>query len=223
MALIIGTNLTSGLQNSATSFTSSSISPTANTLIIATVWQIVGSGTPNNCTLSGAGMTWTEVGNVLSSDNKQRITVFRALSSSPGSGAVTSANGSQTVDQQYSFNQFSNVDVSGSNGANAIVQSLASNTFSGTNTGVTVTLSAFSNANNATFGFVAGSAQPGIVAGSGFTELSQVATESQAQWKNSNDTSVDWTWPSTANIGIGVALELKASNDTGAGFFMNFV
>lgn len=206
--MITGSNLTSGIQNIATSFTSSSISPGANRLVIATVWQIVASGTPNNCTLSGASMTWTEVATVLSSDSKQRITIFRALSSSPGSGAITSNNGGQTTSWQFSINEFQNVVTTGTNGADAVVQS-ASNTFSGTNTGVTVTLSAFGSGSNATFGFVAGSAQPGITVGSGFTELSQVVSESQAQWKNSADTSVDWSWVSTANVGIAVALEIK--------------
>ena len=54
-----------------------------------------------------------------------------------------------------------------------------------------------------------------ITPGAGFNELGEAFTPAeggviQTEWKDSNDTSVDWTFPSGAN-NVGIGVEIKAA------------
>jgi hypothetical protein len=76
-----------------------------------------------------------------------------------------------------------------------------------------VTLAAFGDAGNATFGAIAQRLVAAITFGTGFTELYESGTVEnsnfQTQWRNDNDTSVDWSW--TGNqAACAVAVEIKA-------------
>src|SRR5687768_12328361 len=82
----------------AASYTTASLTPTANRLILLTVVSSFGtSGTnqPNNPTVTGCGLTWVNIGfNWHSGRNK--ISLFRAMGSAPSSGALTIDFGGQT-------------------------------------------------------------------------------------------------------------------------------
>ena len=209
---LIGT----GSGSSASSYNTASISPGAKRLVLLYVQTNPTSGTANQPTVTGAGMTWTAV--ISATLGGYRETLFRALSASPGSGALTIDFAGQN--QNY-FNwivyEFIGVDPSGTNGANAIVQA-GSQTLpnSGNSTGITVTLGAFGNINNATYGAIASSG--GIATGGSFTELSNFATGSNiagSEWAASNQTAVNWTWGSSGVNVTALAVEIKALQSTG--------
>src|SRR3990167_9125246 len=70
-----------------TSFTTASITPTANALVIAVVHGRRASGDMPSPTLSGNGLTWVEIGNDDIGGNRQTA-MFRAMVASPSAGAV---------------------------------------------------------------------------------------------------------------------------------------
>lgn len=210
-------SLTSGEDaTDATSFTTASVSPSDNALVLVAVLSRRQSATPDQPTLSGGGMAaWTHVaGSAFSSSGTQRarLDVFRALEATPGTGTLTIDYAGVTHSKAaWSIVEFTDVDTSGSNGAGAIVQS---GTDSGTATSSTVTLSAFGSANNAGYGAFAHNANEATTEGSGFTELHDVAGSApasglQSEWKV-NDASVDASW-STSSLYGAVAAEVKQS------------
>ena len=87
-------NLTSGSDVIAgTSATTESISPGANKLILASVSSRRNDSVdPLAPSLSGNGLTWVQVNSIVydtTSTSRRTITTFRAMGSSPSSGAVT--------------------------------------------------------------------------------------------------------------------------------------
>src|ERR1019366_8671502 len=130
-------------------------------------------------------------------------------------GAQTQGNCSWAVDE------FSGINTSGTNGANAVVQSanVAINGGGAAITGVTITLSALANASNAAYGFLrAAWIGGGLTAGSALTQLSQVndATNHiylESEWAI-NQTAVNWTWASSNGDYQGIAIEIAAQNKT---------
>ena len=217
---------TDGSTADATSYNTASISPSPNKLVLMAVCS---TGAINVCSATGAGMTWTVVRQKQDTINASRqITLFRALSGSPSSGAVTIDFAGETQGRcAWTIVEFGNVDFGGTNGANAVVQS--ADTYNVDDSPFSVTLAAFSDPNNATFGAFAPMANnvTVITSGTGFTELGEYnpGTELvaiQSQWKNSNDTSVDWTFTSNTDVHLGVAAEIKFLSGGGA-FLLNFV
>lgn len=210
---IVATNLDGGRVQTVASQATASISPVANSLILVSVQNHVGSGTPNTPTVTGASMTWVAINTA--GTGLHKTTIFRGLSSSPGSGALTIDFASQSQNAVlWSVDQFTNVDPGGANGANAVVQS-ATQTTTGSSTGITVTLGAFSNTNNATYGMVGTDQTPGISVGGSFSSLNHQTGsggESSAEWAVSNQTSVNWTWGSASLTATAVAVEIKAIN-----------
>ena len=201
----------------ATSYSTASISPAGNRLIIACVLNRVGSGTPNTPALSGNGLTWTLVrSEVEAASFRFRISVFRAMAVSPSSGAVSINFSGQT--QNYCgwiITEFSDVNTSGSDGSGAIVQH---NGYANTTNTLTptVSLSAFESAANATLGcFVHGQQSP-MTPGSGFTEIADITVENNEQlymeFRADNDTTVDCTQTTGGgNFSGGIALEIRAA------------
>ena len=209
MAIAASLLIASGLATAATSFTTASISPTANKLILLAVGS-ANVASNNAPTVTGAGMTWTQVATSIDSATRRRVTLFRALSASPGSGALTIDFAGTTHNNcQWSVIEFSGIDTGGTNGANAIVQSVTNTSTGGTS--ATVTLAAFGAAGNATFGALRQANGTGISPGSGFAELHETVFTGtlESEFRNDNDTSVDWTW-SGSSIWNALAVEIKA-------------
>jgi hypothetical protein len=201
----------------ATSFTTAaSLTPSTNTLYLATVRNSRAAG-PATPTLSGGGgLTWVQVATVTEPGGSERITVFRAMKSSGlTSGTLTADFGGVT---QTGFaivvDEFTGTDTTGSDGAGAIVQSAT-----GSGSAVTsssVTLAAFGDAtNNAAFGAVSIIATDSISAEGGYTRLSNLnhATPNRAvatEWKVGQDTSVTFSWTTSAAYD-SIAVEIKAA------------
>jgi len=210
---IAASNLTfaANLSNAA-SYTTASISPGANKLVLVSV-ETTSTGTPNAPTVTGAGGTWVQVGTAIDATNARRVTVLRDLSASPGSGPLTIDFAGQTqTSNGYSVDQFSNVDTSGTHGSGAIVQSVTGSTTSGTTTGFTVNLAALGSSTNAAFGAIRNNGTALVSPGSGFTELSNQGINRDSEWAL-NQTAVSWTWPSQAStVSVALAAEIKAQS-----------
>jgi hypothetical protein len=169
---------------------------------------------PNVPTLSGNSLTWVQIATDVNGNN--RGTLFRARGTAT-SGTVTIDYGGQTItDCSWTFISVDGAATTGTNGSGAIIQSATTN-FSAQTSG-TVTLSAFANAANATFGGFAINNNVTITAGSGFTIVNQPGISSSRaaiEWKTANDTSVDATWTSSTGAAVAVEIAPAAASVTG--------
>ena len=213
---ITATHLTTGSSDTdTTSYTTASISPSGNKLILAAVWNGA-TGTNPQPTLTGNGLTWVHV---ISepydvSGTFGVIHLFRAMGASPTPGTVVINYGATTVLAcGWSISEFSPVDTGGTNGSAAIVQSLVA---LGLSAAALVTLSAFSDVGNATYGALAHQTADTETIGAGFNLLGRSTTAVPVTtistfWKDSNDTTVDATWTdATQKWGI-IGVEIKAA------------
>ena len=198
-----------------TAYLTDSILPTANRLIIAAAASRVSTSPPEICTLSGTGLTWVEAGTVTGTGaSTRRITLFRSMGAAPSSGALTiDFAGNTQIGCAWSVVEFAGIDTSGTNGSGAVVQTATNNVAAATS--LTVTLAAFSSADNATYGsFFCGTNEDQTV-GTGFSELHDLGTTAEplrvfTEWLAGNDTTVDESSATSTGRG-GVAIEIKAA------------
>ena len=197
-------------------YTTASISPAPNALILLAVMGHRSYGASASPIVTGGGMTaWEEVGTVTFdpvSSPLKRVTLYLAMSASPGNGPITITFPSTVSHAQWIVSQWDGVDVSGANGAGAIVQ--VGSARADAASGLAVTLAAFQSANNAAYGvFGVRSSSTAVTPGSGFTEISEVpSVESppsglQAEWAMGRNT-IAASW---GNLnGAALAIEIRA-------------
>src|SRR3989344_2577104 len=214
-AAVTAANLTSGSSTTdASSYTTASITPSANKLILVAVTiRNDTSDAASAPTISGNGLTWVQI-NTQSFGARQNLTLFRSMGASPSAGVITIDTGGDTMDMvSWTVAEFDGVDTSGTNGSGAIVQNAVNSTTGATS--LTVPLAAFGSANNATYGtFTHSQFNEGIAQGTGFTELADSFAAgvygTESEWRNDNDTSVDASWVTSGNA-AGIAVEIKAA------------
>ena len=198
---IVPTLLTEGSSESdSSSYATASISPSAQSLVLAFVNQVTataasGSNVP---TLSGAGMTWVQVATqAYDSENpdRGRFTMFRALDAAPGSGALTFSFGGETQSRaSWGVVEFSNVDIGGADGADAIVETVQDEKFPADSDAdlPLLTLATFEDLANATFGAIGvGFPDVAVTVGEGFVEQNNIAvggngSRTQSQFRPTN-------------------------------------
>jgi hypothetical protein len=99
---LLFSNLTEGdSTSSASSYDTASVAPQSNALLLLTVINRYSSTSPNTPTVSGLGLTWTQIDSSLYFDTNpstRRLTLFRAVTSAPppSAGAITINLGGQT-------------------------------------------------------------------------------------------------------------------------------
>lgn len=225
----VATNLIhNSLDSSATSYATASYSPPANTLILASFTSRSNiTVDPTQPTATGNGLTWVVVGSVVydnTSTSRRRVTLFRAMGASPTTGALTFDEAGQTqTGGSWVIDQVTGTDTSGSDGSGAIVQAVTNFDGAGTATSLTVTLAAFSSANNSTYGsWGYGNPANAATAGSGFTIIGDDASivngaRVTTEFQTANDTTVDISYAAGGEIG-GIAIEIKASSAVTATF-----
>lgn len=212
-ASVTATHLTSsGNDTDASSYTTASITPSANKLILVAV-ENTKDTTPDIPTLSGNGLTWVQV----NTTNGQvvRITLFRSMGASPSAGTITiDFAGVTQTGAMWSIAEFDGVDTTGTNGSGAIVQSVTGGVNPDTY-GWSITLGAFGNANNAAYGAFT-STNATMTAGTGFTLLgnaSNAAPQSKlaTEWQATQNTTVAIGYSNPPNTGVvrGIAVEIK--------------
>ena len=136
------------------SYDSDSWTTPANKLILGFATSRRTASTPNTPTMSGNGLTWVAVANILYSTEAspvRRITLFRTMGASPSAGVTTIDFAAQTqLDCVAQFVAIDNVDTSGTNGSAAVVQSATDATDSPGTTAAPA-LAAFGSGRNGTF------------------------------------------------------------------------
>lgn len=212
------TKLTRGFTDDVTSTNTASITPSANKLVLLAVSGRNGLGTePATPTISGNGLTWVLINSIFfttSGFSRRKLFLYRAMGASPSSGAIT-INFGETTTILWAVAECTGMDTSGTNGSGAIVQSATAKDETNSTNTLTVTLGAFGSTNNATFGcYSQSSPTDAVTPGSGFTELEELgasfSTKLHTEFKDTNDTSVDWT--SAGNIiAGGIGIEIKAA------------
>ena len=228
---ITATSLTSGTAGSggfvATADTAS-ISPTANRLVLMAVWQAAFQ--PDQIdpptSVAGAGLTFTRIGFVSNTTTGLCLSIWRALSASPSSGAVTITLDETGYYIAWSVVELDGIDTGGTNGSSAIVQSATSSTGTSTGTSSAVTLSAFGNAANGAFfanGWtVAASGAVSCSEDTGWTEIHDTSTlygggtaraAIETQFRADNDTTATGTWSASGYV-YSMALEIKAAGSS---------
>jgi len=216
---------TAGSGGFITSVATGSVSPTANRLVLAVVFNAafnVAQAEPPD-TVAGAGLSFELIKSEADTTTGVCISMWRALSASPSSGAITATWSHSMYYGTISVTEVDGIDTSGSNGAGAVVQSASSRDSSGSATSSAVTLSAFGNANNgAAFGTGRTLAEATIrtcTPDTGWTEIHDFGTNYasgaasaslETQFRASNDTTATGTWSSAGYI-HSVAIEIKAA------------
>lgn len=219
---ITATNLIENQTSSAgTGFTTASISPGSNKLILLSVNIRNGSSTePTVSSISGNGLTWVLVNSIYydtAGSSRKKHFLYRAMGASPSAGAITFTAGQSNTHYTWVVDEIDGIDTGGTNGSSAVVQSTTNKEDGGNGGELTVTLAAFSNAGNATYGSFGDDTEAAATVGSGFSEVGRVDSTATihgilTEFKTANDTSVDVTY--TAGTGIstgGIAVEIKAS------------
>jgi hypothetical protein len=214
---IVGSHITAGIDTDGNATAvSASITPAANVLHLLRIQNLRdGVNNPGTPTCAGCSMTWTRYASADITGSLTRLTVFYGLGVSPTTGSVTVTYPNNASLLMFSIDAFTGTRIDGTAGSGAMVQGVTK-LQTGTTTGVTVTLAAFLNGANATYGTVGMinvSDRPTITVGSGFTGLWHDATNrtQEVEWKATNDTSVDWTWPSGNHPCLAAAIELAAA------------
>ena len=215
MAIGTPTLLTAGndTSNSVASYSTASITPTANEVVVLYVHLNIGSGTAGTITPTHPSITFSSaVKSRLFNGTLRRIEMFTGVaSSSPSASAITLTPSSATqTGCSWVVQQWTGVDTT-----TPVVQS---NSGSGTSTTMSTTLSAFASGNNAT---AAGYAQDGSVtftAGTNFTQLgnTSVATPTvrlAGAYYLGQDTTPDATSTASSTYGF-IAAELNAAATT---------
>lgn len=216
-------SLTSGSDNvDNSSFATASITPTANRLILAAIYNSK-STAPAAPTLSGNGLTWVSIATIIFNEGQaveRRISLFRAMGASPSAGAMTiDFAGVNQTSCGWSIFELDGIDTSGTNGSGAIVQSVTNElTVSGTS--LTVTLAAFGSTDNGAVAVFGVRDAVVITPDTGWTEIHDInwtlpGSALETQWRADNDTTAVASWTGNEIAG-GIAAEIKVAAVGGA-------
>ncbi len=210
---VTGTLLTGGSNGTnQAAYNTASITPGSNKLVLLFVVAVdLGGVAEASPTIAGNGLTWVEVAtttfNSIASPNT-RVSLFRAMGASPSSGVLTITYASDQTVCFWSVSEFTNMDTGGANGADAIIQSNVAKSDSESTT-FSVTLSAFANSANATYGAFTSDGGTSETVGSGFIELGGAADQAFAEYKATNDTTVDFGFSSGPVDVVVFGVEIK--------------
>lgn len=179
----------------ATSYTTASTTPVTGRLMLLSVTNSKGS-TPDTPTVSGASVTWVQVGTTTNNGATIRSTLFRAMGSGSAQALTISFGANTQTGCAWILTEYDNVDTGGTNGSGAVVQSVTN--FGVASLNPNATLAAFSSASNATYATSGHAGNKTYTAGSGFGNLQQVTYASPSvavatEFRADNDTTADFT------------------------------
>ena len=209
-------------------FTTASVSPAGGALQLLVI-NVTRDGSTNPTAPSsivGNGLTWTLAATVPydpAGVGRGAAWVYRAMDPAPTTGTtVVSGIGTNAAGGViYQWYQFTGVKQTGTNGADALVQTVIT-AATATDT-PSVTLAAFASATNGTFGLCLGRANgptTAVTPGTGFTELSDIyyagggqTLHSAGEFRNDNDTSVDFTYVTNTGLGGQMLVGFEIANN----------
>lgn len=199
--------------SSATSYASSSFTPTSTKLYIA----FIGSGkttTPDTPTLTGNSLTWTNLTTIVSGDSTRRLTAFAANGLGGTAGTATADFGGNTQTScRGQFLEITGCDlasVATSPGTGKSIVQAPSAGDSGTGTTATVTLAAAGASTNRNLtAFLIKSVGTDIVPRTNWTEINELAQLFEVQWRSDAfETTSTATWTGSSRW-CCIGLELK--------------
>lgn len=202
----------------ATSYTTGSFTPTANSLIIVCFSDQNGVAGTTVDSVTGGSLTWTAISskNYRSGATTSNIFIYAALApSSPSSMSVTfDYNGVTQTGQSWSV-----FDVTGTDVPNGVlqtfVQAVATAGINQSGTSIAITLASAGNANNRAFCVASHEANEATTEQTSWTEIGDTnhGTPNNGfatQWRSDIfDTAAGASW-STSSIKAGIAFEVKA-------------
>jgi hypothetical protein len=217
-------NLTAGFERGVATAQTAPINPQPNQLIL--LWVTVDwdpqKGPSPVPGVSGGGVTWVEVATQTRNEGPRRITVFRGMSATPGSGSVTITTPSTQDNLGWVIDGVSGVDLSGPNGAGAIVRTAGAHAGDFENT-ARITFGADAGDQNAIVGGYFGGSTSWSP-GNGYSQISQINNQitgkqqramlTEFRYGPDPDGIVDAALGETAHW-IGIALEIKVAGDGG--------
>ena len=200
----------SGGTMGVTAYTTASISPSGDALLLAWVAsRDLLSGNASVPTVTGNGLTWVQVATQIFSGADRRLTLFRAMGAAPTPGIVTFTFGNQQWACVWSVAEFTHVETGGTAGADAIGQSA---TNQGSGSSLTVTLAALTSGNVGAAGF-GGYVGSLLDPGSGWTLLGRALDLTplsvMSEWNATGDATADATFGGSGDL-TGIAAEIKA-------------
>lgn len=194
--------------SNATSYATASISSSARRLLLLAVYNRHATNAPVPSSVSGAGLTWTQVTSIQHAASGARLTVYRAYATTPASGAITISFGSTQTNCSWSIEEFSAVDSS-----SPVVQSA---TASGNSSAPAATLAAFGHERNGTYAAVGNNGVRTFTPASGYVELADVQVSGaenghlSVEYSGENDTTPDGTLSGSEQWAV-VAIELRGT------------
>jgi hypothetical protein len=210
----------------ASTYATASVAGAANSLVLlafanhATTQRSVSSVVGG-----GASAGWTSVRSINFSTIAaplEEIDVWRYLTAAPAAASPITITLSGTASNgQWIITQFSNVSTAGTNGANAVAQSVSSRV--DTASALTCILASFTSAVNVPFGSFSFSttANNVITPGANFSELGETTStehcDVQSEWSTAQNTSVDAKLTAGTRNSGGIALEIVGNNAAAGG------
>ena len=221
------TTLTMGSStaNSGT-YATASVAGAANTLVLL-AFQNHGSTQRSVSSVVGGGASagWTSVRSINYNSiaaPADEVDVWRYLTATPAAAsAITITLSGTASDGQWVVTQFSNVSRAGTNGANAVVQSVSSR--ADTASRLTCILASFTSTVNVPWGSISFSttAANTINPGANFKELGEANSGEfsgiESEWSTVQNTSVDAALTAGSRNAGGIAIEVAGDNPAAAG------
>jgi hypothetical protein len=214
MALYTATHKTSGNDTTDnTVYSTASITPTANTLLIA---GFRAGAVPTSIT--GAGTSWVAINNRMSSTIN--LAMYAGVATSPSSQALTITYSGTQNECCWSILEVNKTVTTTAEALASIIQNAGNDGSPLTSLTATLTNS-FQHPNNITIGIIGTTINGNITVGSGFTELGEsdgAGGSIQSQWFQGQDLTVDWTFGSSRAVAFG----LEVGDSASANFFRMF-
>jgi hypothetical protein len=210
---------TSRNSSNLSSYATGSVSAAADSVLIVDVHHTLSTGSIATPTISGLSLTWTQVATQAREDTR-RTTRFRALVSAPASGAITVDFASQVqTDCAWSINQVTDCLLTGTNGADAIVQTkTGASVGSASSYSLTFDATWDDDDNRALGAFSHSSSTQAFVAGTNFAILGQAigsgtSTGIATEHGRDSDDAVDITSAGSL-VWTGIISEIAGASDT---------
>jgi hypothetical protein len=203
---VVRNNLTVGSDSDLSSYSTDSITPGPNRLVLAFVMS-ASAVNEQPTAQNNNGLTWVPVKTVQVSQGG-RLTCFRSLGAAPTSGPITfDFDGNNQDFCAWSVFEYDGVDITGTSGSGAVVQSSETSIISGVN--LSIALNPLADPANSTIvGALVLSQDTQVTPGTGFNPIHQEGGL-QTQDRIGGQT-VNWTWQDAANA-AAIALEIRAA------------
>lgn len=214
------TLLTSGSAGAGTPASSASITPPGSQLIEIDVELRASTNilTANNVTVTGCGLTWVQVSEVVIND--RMIAVFRAMGASPSTGALSLAYGGTgtVLSWTWATRSWTGVDTSGTNGSGAVGTPGTASTGSGSTLGVTIPGTPATG--DVTFAVIMTEDDSlTLTQAAPFLSINHVTgsdTQEMAVWDSGQDQTESWTWTPSTKVAAIIGFIIKAAAGGGA-------